>query len=144
MSFPDNCIRGIPNTDFMNDDGLPGSHLFHFKNEHRRDDGWIEQSINWDDDENAISFSLNQRKEDGSLQFKAGVVIIPREEIDRLSRRPTVIEEALSYERRALEHNPYHGNILLSEKVPKHMMKKLAAGLALAISKVIPSEADQM
>lgn len=140
MPFPDNCIRGIPNQSFMIEDGSIGSHLFHFDNKHRREDGWIEQSINWEDDENAIEFTLNQKKEDGSFQFKAGVVIIPRKEIDRLNRRPTV-NGVLSYERQPLENNFYHGNILLSQNVPKHTMKKLAAGLALAVSSIILSEA---
>lgn len=136
MPFPDKCIRGIPNSSFVVEDGSIGSHLFHFKNEHRREDGWIEQSINREDDENAIEFTLNQKKEDGRVQFMAGVVLIPREEIDRLNRRPTV-NGVLSYERQPLENNPCHGNILLSENVPKHTMKKLAAGLALAVSKII-------
>lgn len=139
MPFPDNCIRGIPNASFIVEDGSVGSHLFHFKDEHHRDDGWIEQSINWEDDEKAIEFTLNQKKEDGDVQFQAGVVIIPREEIDRLNRRPTV-NGVLSYERQPLENNPYHGNILLSENVPKHTMKKLAAGLALAVSRIILPE----
>lgn len=136
MSFPDNCIRGIPNNSFVLEDGSPGSHLFHFKSEDAREDGWTEQSINWEDDDSVIKFTLNQTKEDGERQFKAGVAIIPRDEIDRLNKRPTV-NGILSYERRPLEHNQYHGNILLRTNVPKPTMKKIAAGLALAVSEVI-------
>lgn len=139
MQYPDNCIKGIPNATFLVEDGSIGSHLFHFKDENCRDDGWIEQSINWEDDDRAVEFTLNQKKEDGSFQFTAGLVIIPRDEIDRLNRRPTV-NGVLSYERQPLVNNPYHGNILLLKIVPKHTMKKLAAGLALAVSKVIFTE----
>ena len=136
MNYPKNSLKGIPNDSYLSEDGSPGSHLFYFKENHLRDDGWIEQSINWQDDENAIHFTLGQRKEDGNYQFKSGVVVIPREEIDRLNRRPTV-NELLSYERQPLENNSYHGNILLMSGVPKPTMKKLAAGLALAASKTI-------
>ena len=136
MSFPDNCIKGIPSKDFLIDDGPVAPHLFYFK-EHARHDGWVEQSINWEDDDSAIGFTLNQRKENGERQFKAGVVIVPRDEIDRLNRRPAV-NSILSYERRPLKNNPYHGNILLRVNVPKPTMKMIAAGLALAVSRIIP------
>jgi len=138
MSFPDNCIKGIPNSDFLLADGSAASHLFYFKKEQARVDGWIEQSINWEDDDSAVEFTLNQRKENGEKQFKAGVAIVPRNEIDRLGRLPTVDKGILSYERQCLENNHYHGNILLQTNVPKPTMKKIAAGLALAVSKIVP------
>ena len=141
MCFPDNCIRGIPNPSFLLDDGSVGSHLFHFKEEDVRVDGWTAQSINWEDDGFAIEFTLNQRKENGERQFKAGVAIIPRDEIDRLNRRPTV-KGILSYERQCLADNPYHGNILLRTDVPKPTMRKIAAGLALAVSGIVPQHQD--
>ena len=126
-NYPDTCIRGIPNNSFLTEDGSIGTHLFYFKNEHSRDDGWTEQSINWEDDTSVIEFTLNQEKEDGELQFKAGAVLIPREEIDRLKNRPTV-SGLISYERQPLENNPYHGNILLQARLPKPTMRKIAAG----------------
>ena len=141
MGHPTNCIKGIPNDDFLDEDGTPAPHLFYFKDEHVRSDGWKEQSINWEDDESVIEFSLNQRKEDGSVQFKAGVTIIPRNELDRLNNRPT-IRGVLSYERQPLDNNPHHGNILLQANVSKPAMKKIAAGLALAVSRVILQEQD--
>jgi hypothetical protein len=136
MDFPDNCIKGIPNDTFLIEDGSVGSHLFHFKDEHKRDDEWIEQSINWEDDDAAIEFTMSQRKDDGEIQFKAGIVILPRREIERISRQPTV-HGIVSYERQPLENNRYHGNILLRADTPKPTMKKIAAGLALAVSRVV-------
>lgn len=62
MNFPDNCIRGIPNNTFLNMDGSVGSHLFHFDVEIDRGDGWTEQSINWEDDDFVIEFTLSQKK----------------------------------------------------------------------------------
>jgi len=136
MNYPENAIRGIPNNSFLIEDGSVGSHLFYFKSEHARDDGWIEQSINWADNESVLEFTLRQTKEDGEIQFKAGVAIIPRQEIDRLNNRPT-INGLLSYERRPLDLNPYHGNLLLKANLPKPTMVKIAAGLALAVSKIV-------
>jgi hypothetical protein len=57
MSFPSNCIKGIPNRDFLSSGGqYAATHLFYFKEEFRRDDGLTEQSINWEDDESAVEF----------------------------------------------------------------------------------------
>lgn len=136
MNFPINILRGIPNSSFLLEDGSAATHLFHFEDEHRRDDGWTEQSICWEDDQHALELVLSQRKEHGDYQFKAGAVRIPREEIDRLNQRPT-IAGLLNYERSPLENNPYHGNLLLRSDTPKLTMKKIAAGIALAVSEVI-------
>jgi hypothetical protein len=134
MKYPLNCIKGIPNKkDFIVEDGSVGSNLFHFKLENVRPDGWVEQSINWEDDDTVAEFTLNQRKTDGTIQFKAGIAIIPREEIDRVNKQPTV-RGLLSYERQILENNPFHGNILLKAGVPKLTMKKIAAAIAIAVS----------
>lgn len=138
MSFPDNCIRGIISEDFLVDDETTGAHFFFFKEE---DDGWVEQSINWEDDDSVIGFTLNQRKENGEIKFKVGVVIIPRGAIDRLSKLPNVVGK-ISYERQSLKDNPYHGNILLKENVPKHTMKMIAAGLALAVANIVRQNQD--
>ena len=135
MNFPDNGIKGIPNKEFVIDESTVGSHLFHFKQ--TRDDGFIEQSINWEDNGFVIDFTLSLEREDGNLQFNAGVAVLPRSEIDRLNRRPA-IRGLLSYERSPLNDNPYHGNLLLQATVPKAKMRQIAAGLALAVSKIIP------
>ena len=139
MHYPENSIKGIPNNDFLIEGRNVASHLFHF--EQTRDDGAVAQSINWEDGASVIDFTLNQRKENGELQFRAGVAIIPRSEIDRLCRLPT-IGGLLSYERSPLEENPYHGNLLLQRDVPKQKMRQIAAGLALAISGIIAQSCD--
>jgi hypothetical protein len=137
MSFPDRCVKGIPNEAFVAPEGIVGAHLFYFKVEGARDDGWIEQSINWEDNETVIEFTLNQTRETGEIQFRVGVVTVPRERIDELNARP-VYRDLMSYERQPLPDNPYHGNLLLRETVSKPMMKLLAAHLAMAASEVIP------
>jgi hypothetical protein len=130
MEFPDNCIRGIPNDSFVRD-GLIGTDLFHFKERDAREDGWAEQSVNWQDDDLAIEFSLAQRKENGELHFKAGVALVSRIELDRI-RQKWVKLGVISYERQPLDGNLYHGNILLqASMIRSPLMKQIAAALAL-------------
>lgn len=137
MGFPDSCLRGVPNDSYIIEDGSVGSHLFYFEDgKTSRTDEWIEQSINWEDDSRALTLIHTQRKDNGELQFKAGAARIPRDELDRLSKRPS-ISGLLAYERAALQTNPYHGNLLLNNRVPKLTMKKIAAGIALAVSEII-------
>jgi hypothetical protein len=141
MNYPTRFIRGIPNKSFLVEERTVGSQLYHFKREHVRDDGLIEESINWEDDSFAVKFSLKQRIEKSGkreLQFKAGVAIIDREDIDSLKNQVSV-RGRLSYERQRLENNPYHGNLLLDKAIPTAIMKMIAAGLAL-VSRVIPRE----
>ena len=137
MAIPENCLKGIPNDTFLIVDGTVGSHLFYFKAEDIRDDGWTEQSVNWEDDDYAVQLTLRQRKPSGELQFRGGAVVLPRQEIDRLNSRHTV-RDLLSYERQPLEENPYHGNILLRAETTTPTMKLIAAGLSLAVSRIIP------
>lgn len=136
MHFPNNCIKGIPNDDFITNGGTVGANLFYFKEDYR-DDGWTEQSINWEDDASVIEFTLKQRKENGDVQFKKGAAIVSRSEIDRLNNRP-FIRGLLSYERKPISGNCFHGNILLRAKTPKPTMKLIAAGIALAIERIVP------
>lgn len=137
MKLPVNYIKGIPNNEFLVREDLSiGSNLFFFNMEEIRIDGWVEQSINWEDDNTVVDFSLNQKKDDGTLQFKAGIAIFPRYEIDRLNRQPT-INGILSYERHPLENNKFHGNILLKAGVPRLTMKKIAASIAVTVSEII-------
>ena len=139
MNFPDNLIRGVPNDTYVNADGSVGSHLFYFTEGIGRSDGWTDLSVNWEDTDSVVEFTLNQRKSDGDFQFRGGATILPREEVDRLNNRPT-IKGLLSYERQPEPDNPFHGNILLRANTSKPTMKLIAAGLALAISRVVPRQ----
>ena len=134
-SFPPNCLKGIPNRTFLSEDNRLGSHLFHFQPGVHRKDGLDEQSINWEDDSQARTFTLNQTNQDGTLQFKAGYTVLSRGEIDRINKRPT-IRKLISYERKCTPDNKYHGHLLLKNDVSKKTMKNIAATLAIAVSSV--------
>ena len=133
MEFPETCIKGIPNaTDFVTPDGEVRAHLFDFKLDSVRDDEWLEQSINWEDNDSVIGFTLKQRKDGGDIQFKGGVTVLERREIDRMNKRP-VIRGLLSYERSKVDGNPYHGNLLLNASSARHRVKLISNALALCI-----------
>jgi hypothetical protein len=135
--YPNNCIKGIPDKNFLTPDKTRcGSHLFHFKIIANRNDKLIETSINWEDDSSVIEFTFNQSNPDGNKQFKAGIALIPRIEIDKI-KQLSFAKGRLSYERRPEKHNKYHGNLLLREDVPNHVMKQIAANIALIASEKI-------
>ena len=92
MNYADNCLRGIPNSDYINH-GYVLSHLFYFKDTNLRVDGWITNSINWQDDDSAIQYTLNQKDEQGDLQFEEGVAIISRAHIDEIKKLVYIIFE---------------------------------------------------
>ena len=48
--YPKNCIKGIARGDGVTKDGQVASHVFRFDPQNARSDGWVEQSINWEDD----------------------------------------------------------------------------------------------
>ena len=133
--YPENCIKGIARDDGVTDGGQVSGHVFYFKPEHLRKDGWFEESINWEDDSKAQDFTLKQRK-NGNIQWQRGIAILPRKAIDRINELPT-IKGLRSYERDTLKHNIYHGNLLLKEKVEKAAMRAIAGNLATNVTKVI-------
>ena len=138
MPFPDNCLRGISVPDQILDDGTVSTAAFNFS-ENVRDDGFKELSIVWEDDEKASGVLLDQKKDTGEFQFKVGYAFVPRNEIDHLIKQPSV-NNILNYERRELEDNPYHGNILVHGSTSRHMIRKIQAYLALFVSNVVRRE----
>jgi len=127
MSYPDNCIKGVPNDSFIIK-GEISPHLFYFDSRDSRPDGWTEQSINWQDDADAIQFTLDQTK-NGEIHYKIGIVIIQRSELDRIRDRYRRINIFI-YERQMLIDNKYHGNMLLkNDEVEKPLMKAIAGTL---------------
>ena len=125
---PDEFIRGIANKDFVqNGHVLPSAFQF---DEADRADGKHEASINWMDDVEAIHIALNQRKVNGKLQFVGGVAKLNKSKVNLMLA--SIEQGMFSYERRALDNNPYHGNLLLSGDISKPMKQMVMSALALA------------
>lgn len=136
MDYPRTCIRGIPNSSYMEDD-FPNADLFkQFDENPERTDDFNEISISWEDDDKAIQTIMEQKKNaSDQFQFKIGCAIISKYELDRLCRKPQIIGK-LSYERREVEGNKYHGNILLKKNVTKSLRNMIASNLALCVERV--------
>jgi hypothetical protein len=118
MEYPDTCIRGIAASDWVRE--LNGAFratgaMFQFqKRKDCREDGWIEESVNWMDDEDAISFTLGMKKDDKiTTKFKVGLALVPRHELDRIQK--TYGSRVFKYERDSKPDNSYHGNLLVSD-----------------------------
>ncbi len=135
MDYSDELIRGVPNDAFL-EDGLPKSELFkNFDENSEREDDYLELSINWYDNENALQLVHTQKKANGEIQFKSGGAVISRKDLDDLCKKP-LVKGKLTYERRIVEGNEYHGNLLLQNDVNKTKRNIIASGLALCVNRV--------
>jgi len=139
-NYPERCIKGIPSTEYLDSqfgETIVGAHLFQFQDRGNRTDGWLEESVNWEDDDTVIDRTLRQEKAPGQKQFKGGVAIIARRDLDQMKmsgRFATVLD----YERQPVADNPYHGNLLLATRTANIRRKLSAAQLALCVSKILP------
>ena len=140
MNYPDNCIRGIKTPDLLYEDGTPSPEVFYFLGLDRGD-GWKEESIDWQDNDHVVQHTLGQRRTDGNIRFRGGVVVLPRVEIDNLNNRP-MFRGLLSYERKPLPENAFHGNILLKASTIKRTMKVISACLVGYVTDVIPQNSS--
>ncbi|WP_352401596.1 hypothetical protein [Synergistes jonesii] len=121
-NYPENFFRGISTEDAIEDSyGEPMLlySAFQFTNKHGRTDNFHEASITWEDDENAYTVIMNQKKIKGECedyQFKVGVARISMDKMKR-QLEPFIIKGELSYERDKTDDNDYHGNLLLAESL---------------------------
>jgi len=139
-SFPDKLLRGISDPKVIGEYGIVTAQLFQFSND-TRNDLFLEESINWEDDDGSLECLKNQKKKDSDqLQFKEGIAVLERNKIDELLRRFNIMTKLLSYERKAIEDNKYHGNLLMLKTLEKNVKVQLRASIANCVEKVIKSE----
>ena len=136
--YPENWLRGLFKGQLYDDDDVSTA-AFTFKGD-ARDDGHIEHSIHWEDDANAIGFTLAMTNpgvgaEQPEIRYKDGVAVISTAFLDHICGLPRV-GGALCYERKVAPGNPYHGNLLLKKECPDHVRRKLAANLAQHVLRV--------
>jgi hypothetical protein len=93
-------------------------------------DGWLEESINWNDDARAVQFTLEQ-KDDGEWRYEIGVAILQRDEIDLMIRKRGIADR-FKYERRPIQEPPnrYHGNLLMKNDIPRQVKESIRNHLA--------------
>lgn len=130
--FSNRFIRGIINEQYVSEDGYPLGSLYHFRFSvpGNRTDNFKEESINWDDDENALRHIILQKKKDTiKPQFSYGAAITDLSIIEALARNKRY-KDIFCYERKPIDGNDYHGNLLFSASASKIAMLQLADCIA--------------
>jgi hypothetical protein len=138
MTYPEEFIRGIVNEESLDKDGRASASMFQFIDTQRNDE-FIEASINWFDDEEALSVIMKQRKECGEIQFKIGAAILSRSMLDMLLKSHTTYNR-LSYERKAIEGNKYHGNLLLLKGLERKTKVLICGIIASCVNRIKPQD----
>ena len=131
--------RGISTKDYITENH-PNYQAFRFDENPKRLDTYLEMSINWNDSPESLQILLNQRKDNGKIQFKAGVTRLELSELKQFLS-PFLINESFTYERNPISNNQYHGNLLIKkdlEKTDKLMIQHSLAMLSVK-SEVIPN-----
>jgi hypothetical protein len=126
MVYPANFLRGISDSNYLTPDNTVSGAAFHFDKKHCVGD-WIENSINWEDDAGAVVTLFSQKNKKGLPQFRAGAILGPISCLDEIKALTNGI---LSYERKQLENNPYHGNLLLKKNTHKYDMENVSGMIA--------------
>lgn len=140
MQFPDSFCRGVirfdenffSRIDLKETNGVsyrPNPSVFSAFSQANppRKDGYCELSINWIDDSGAIELLFRHRSDNGDYQYKGGVCIVNLAVYTSLIR----LFGYLSYERKELPENRYHGNLLMEKlSLPEPVKKQVYSFLA--------------
>ena len=130
--YPDICLRGLRiKEDVLTPENVVNTTAFIPDFRIQRTDGGYGTSINWKDDEFAISFTMQRRN-----QSQYGLAALERVILDEERARAS-IPKTVEYERKPDPENKYHGNIVFIGS--RKFIKMIAAALALK-SKFIPRE----
>jgi len=124
--LPSHCLRGLRRKDWV--DGTVVQTLAFIPDRTTSGgpaDEFHETSINWEDDETVLAFTLDRR-----LQSEHGVARLSRVQIDSIRQLRTCIGQ-LEYERKTEDDNPHHGNLLYRKGCTKPLEKMIASALAL-------------
>jgi hypothetical protein len=137
--YPDSLLKGIPSNTFII--GKSVSWLLFQPPTGDIVNGWKESSINWEDDDGAVEQLLSASK-DGGLHFKGGIARILRSRIDGIIEQFQA-HGRFSYERKPLNENIYHGNLLFAHDIEKELKVTICGALAGAVSiPLIPQPED--
>lgn len=95
-----------------------------------RNDNYHEASVNWEDDEGAVTTLLTQKKDDNDeLMFKYGYARLPLNLV-KMTLKSLIMKDYLDFERKPLENNPYHGNLLIPGDITKPEKSMIQNNLA--------------
>lgn len=136
IEYPDYAFRGLTDKNHINIEfnRILGE-AFCFDGKHPNEDGYDELSINWDDDENSLDNLKIQKKANAdTLKYGNGIVRIPTSKLKEMKNR---YKGYFTYERKPVENNDYHGNLLLNfDGMNKQMRRLISNELALNVDMV--------
>jgi len=138
--FPDYCIRGIKKKSYIYEDTDTVSSALYMpdpRTKETRSDGGSETSINWEDNDNVLDFTLQSLDDNNqtALAFPHGAVKLSRNVFDNINNSATTLN-TITYERQKLPKNHYHGNIVFRTGLPNHTVTMIANVFALFSSRV--------
>ncbi len=144
VNFPDFCIRGIVKKSYIYEDTETVSAALFIPDSRTRvtrSDEGTETSINWDDNDKVLEFTLQTRDEKNQavLAFPHGAIKLPRHVLDDVVNLPSTFQ-AITYERQEIDNNPYHGNIVFRAGIPQHTINMIANVLAAHSSRPYRSD----
>ncbi len=122
--YPDNFLRGLRKSSDTKKDGVISTEAFDpdVRPDKLRPNGDAETSINWEDNQEAITKTL--------ADYPYGVVRVARQDIDYwIIRRK--LANMLFYERNQIPGNPYHGNIVFAAALTPGDKKRTLSFLAV-------------
>lgn len=124
-NYPQYFLRGIREEEHFLPHGQISLQAFKpdDRTETLRGDGFIETSINWEDDEKAHNLTAEQ--------FRFGYVKINKSFRDNLIEKQSTLSGLFDYERKIEPDNPYHGNILFRANLEKPINLMIMANIAL-------------
>ena len=133
-NYPESFFRGVTEEGKIKlEYGRASADIFHFNGQHKNEKGLDEESINWNDDEGALENLKNIKIEklDILKYERGGIVRIPTRKLKEMKNR---YKDEFFYERKPVEGNDYHGNILLDlNKIDKVLKKIICSELVLGI-----------
>ena len=144
MNYPEHVLKGIPNPDYFYEDGVLKPDLFGFSVLSEKHGDVYEDSINWEDHNDVIPFTLNQKnkRKNDEYQFKAGIAVISKFDLD-IMRNKGYPKGYLDYERAPLEDNPYHGNLLVPKNIDKHRKRTISVELCMNVKYIVGRNGDK-
>lgn len=126
--YPDYLLRGLRKSSFLKEGGGIATEAFmpDPRTAKERTDGRQETSIDWQDDDQALASLVARR-----THSIAGVVRLARSRVDEIGRFESLEDGSLGYERRPVDGNPRHGNLLFGS-APAYRHRQIASAMALS------------
>ena len=131
MAYPETLLRGLITSSSVTPERYVTVDAFQFQDFRKnRSDNYNEMSINWEDSDEAVDVLLKQKKEGSEdPQFKVGFARMSMASIKDVLR-PHISDKSFSYERKPIEGNPFHGNLLVVANLNGQIIKNIRYSLA--------------